>query len=192
MHYVRAPVQRCHRVTEPLCCRARKRRNREMVNCDDRICAFFHASVTILDGWVEDKEATSRDHFAKGRRLQRFKGHDLCDRGLKKQPISDFLSDAIEDWKSRAKAGFCAPRLRGAESDGAGIRAASSHRRRQRIHRDYHSLSKLEKRAKVRNSHISLFSASIECACAFADDVRRMSAKLYGEDPPTATPVSVS
>lgn len=29
-----------------------------MNQCDQKMCAFFRASITVPDGWVEDKEAT--------------------------------------------------------------------------------------------------------------------------------------
>jgi len=30
-----------------------------MRQCDGKLCASFRASITISDGWIEDKEATS-------------------------------------------------------------------------------------------------------------------------------------
>jgi hypothetical protein len=67
------------------------------------------ASIAIPEGWIEDKEASNY-----------FKAQMLLPKGLDfekapakiyaivrynrdKKPISDFLSDSMKDWKSRAK-----------------------------------------------------------------------------------------
>jgi hypothetical protein len=80
-----------------------------MNQCDGKLCAFYRASITIPDGWVEDKEAT--DYFKVQMLLP--KGLDFDKAPAKiyvvvrynrnKQPISDFLPDSIADWKGRAK-----------------------------------------------------------------------------------------
>ena len=80
-----------------------------MRRCDGRLCPLFRASITIPEGWVEDKEASNY-----------FKAQMLLPKGLDfekapakiyavvrynrdKKPISDFLPDSMKDWKSRAK-----------------------------------------------------------------------------------------
>jgi hypothetical protein len=80
-----------------------------MNHCDGKLCAFYRASITIPDGWVEDKEAT--DYFKVQMLLP--KGLDFDKAPAKiyvvvrynrnKQSISDFLPDSIADWKGRAK-----------------------------------------------------------------------------------------
>ena len=80
-----------------------------MRQCEGKLCAVFRASITIPDGWVEDKEAS--DYFKAQMLLP--KGADFEKAPAKiyavvhynraKQPISDFLPDTIKDWKSRAK-----------------------------------------------------------------------------------------
>jgi hypothetical protein len=73
------------------------------------LCASFRASITIPDGWVQDKEASA--YFDAQMLLP--KGVDFGKARAKiyvvvrynrdKQPISDFLPDSIADWNSRAK-----------------------------------------------------------------------------------------
>jgi hypothetical protein len=80
-----------------------------MNQCDQKICAFFRASITLPDGWVEDEAATR--YFNSQFLLP--KGVDFDNAQAKiyvavrynrnKQPISDFIPDAIADWRSRAK-----------------------------------------------------------------------------------------
>lgn len=75
----------------------------------EKLCAFFRASITLPDGWVEDREATA--YFNTQFLLP--KGVDFDDAQAKiyvivrynrtKQPIADFIPDAIADWQSRAK-----------------------------------------------------------------------------------------
>jgi hypothetical protein len=82
-------------------------------HCPDqqKLCPFFRASVTVPDGWVEDKEATR--HFnaiilvPKGVEFNDAKAviYALALFNRDKQPISTFLPDAVDDWKSRAKDG---------------------------------------------------------------------------------------
>jgi len=77
--------------------------------CDHKMCGFFRASITLPDGWVEDKEAT--EYFNAQFLLP--KGVDFDSAQAKiyvvvrynrnKQPISDFIPDTIADWRSRAK-----------------------------------------------------------------------------------------
>ena len=80
-------------------------------HCEDQkqLCPFFRASVTVPDGWVEDKEASR--HFnavillPKGVAFNDSQAtiYAIALYNRKKQPISDFLPDGIKDWKSRAK-----------------------------------------------------------------------------------------
>ena len=80
-----------------------------MRQCDDKLCASFRASITIPDGWTEDKEAS--DYFRAQMLLP--KGIDFDKAPAKiyvvvrynrnKKPLSDFLPDTIKDWKGRAK-----------------------------------------------------------------------------------------
>ena len=80
-----------------------------MRQCEGKLCALFRASITIPDGWVEDKEAS--DYFKAQMLLP--KGVDFEKAPAKiyavvrynraKRPISDFLPDTIKDWRSRAK-----------------------------------------------------------------------------------------
>jgi len=80
-----------------------------MNQCDGKLCASFRASITIPDGWVEDKEAS--DYFKVQMLLP--KGLDFDKAPAKiyalvrynraKQPVTNFLPDSIKDWKSRAK-----------------------------------------------------------------------------------------
>jgi hypothetical protein len=82
-----------------------------LYHCAERqqLCPFLRASVTIPDGWVEDKAATR--HF--GAVIVLPKGVDFNDSqaiiyaialyNRDKRPVADFLPEAVEDWKSRAK-----------------------------------------------------------------------------------------
>jgi len=80
-----------------------------MQQCGGKLCAQFRASITVPDGWIEDKEAGNY-----------FNAQMLLPRGLdfekapakiyvvvrynrNRQPVSDFLPASIKDWKSRAK-----------------------------------------------------------------------------------------
>lgn len=80
-----------------------------MRQCDGKLCPSFRASITIPDGWVEDKEAS--DYFRVQMLLPKGVDFDKAPAKIyvvvrynrKKQPISDFLPDAIKDWNARAK-----------------------------------------------------------------------------------------
>ncbi|HEY6024492.1 MAG TPA: hypothetical protein VIV34_09985 [Pseudolabrys sp.] len=80
-----------------------------MNQCDGKLCASFRASITIPDGWVEDKEAS--DYFKvqlllpKGLEFEKApaKIYAVVRYNRNRQPITDFLPDSIKDWKSRAK-----------------------------------------------------------------------------------------
>lgn len=77
--------------------------------CDQKMCAFFRASITLPDGWVEDQEATkyfnSQFLLPKGVEFDAApaKIYVVVRYNRNKQPISDFTPDAISDWRSRAK-----------------------------------------------------------------------------------------
>ena len=80
-----------------------------MNQCDGKLCAFFRVSITIPDGWVEDKEAT--DYFKVQMLLPKnvefdkapAKIYAMARYNRNKQPISDFLPDSIKDWRDRAR-----------------------------------------------------------------------------------------
>ena len=82
-----------------------------MNQCDGKLCAFFRASLTIPEGWVEDKEATAyfkvQMLLPKGVEFDKApaKIYAVVRYNRNKQPISDFMPDNIADWKSRAKDG---------------------------------------------------------------------------------------
>lgn len=77
--------------------------------CGQKLCPSFRASITLPDGWVEDNEATR--YFNAQFLLP--KDVDFDDAPAKiyvvvrynrnKQPIADFVPDAIADWQSRAR-----------------------------------------------------------------------------------------
>jgi len=77
--------------------------------CDQKLCPSFRASITPPDGWVEDSEATR--YFNAQFLLPQ--GVEFDDAPAKiyvvvrynrnKQPISDFVPDAIADWQRRAR-----------------------------------------------------------------------------------------
>lgn len=75
----------------------------------NKMCAFFRASVTLPDGWVEDKEAT--EYFNSQFLLPQGVGFERAQAKIyvvvrynrAKQPIADFVPDAVADWRSRAK-----------------------------------------------------------------------------------------
>lgn len=77
--------------------------------CDGKVCTFFRASVTIPDGWVEDKEAT--DYFNAVFMLPKDVAFDdapakiyaIARYNRDKQPAATFIPAAIKDWKGRSK-----------------------------------------------------------------------------------------
>lgn len=77
--------------------------------CDQKLCPSFRASITLPDGWVEDSEATK--YFNSQFLLPQGVDFDAAPAKIyvavrynrTKQPIADFIPDAIADWKSRAK-----------------------------------------------------------------------------------------
>lgn len=79
--------------------------------CDGGVCAFFRASTTVPDGWVEDAEATRE------LRVQMLlpKGQDFDEAPAKiytlvrynagrKLQVADIVKDTYADWGRRAKA----------------------------------------------------------------------------------------
>jgi len=77
--------------------------------CDQKICPFFRASITPPDGWVEDGEATryfnAQFLLPKGVEFDAApaKIYVVVRYNRNKQPIADFVPDAVADWHSRAK-----------------------------------------------------------------------------------------
>lgn len=78
--------------------------------CDhNKMCAFFRASITVPDGWVEDKEATAyfNAQFLLPKDVEfdnaQAKIYVIVRYNRNKQPIADFIPDTIADWRSRAK-----------------------------------------------------------------------------------------
>jgi hypothetical protein len=88
---------------------ARSEIQKFLIHCDGKLCPFFRASVTVPDGWVEDKEAT--DYFKAVFMLPSGKSFDDAPAKIyaitvvnrDKKPIDVFLPDMIKDWKSRSK-----------------------------------------------------------------------------------------
>ena len=79
-----------------------------MRDCDGKLCAYFKASITVPEGWVEDKEASS----ALGVQMLLPKGQDFEKAPAKiyalvrynkdKQPVSAITRDTYRDWKERS------------------------------------------------------------------------------------------
>jgi hypothetical protein len=80
-----------------------------MRDCDMKLCAFYRASITIPEGWVENKEA-SRElgvqmllpkdvDFEKAPT----KIYALVRYNKDKQPVSAITKDTYRDWKERSK-----------------------------------------------------------------------------------------
>jgi len=77
--------------------------------CDNKMCAFFRASITIPPGWTEDKAAT---HYFNSQFLLPVgvpfekapaKIYVVVRYNRNRQPISDFIPQAMADWKGRTK-----------------------------------------------------------------------------------------
>ena len=74
-----------------------------------QLCAFFRPSVTVPDGWVENKEAT--EYFKAVMLLpdgvsfekSPVKVYAMAVYNPGKRPLTAFLPDAVADWKRRAK-----------------------------------------------------------------------------------------
>lgn len=80
-----------------------------MNQCNGKLCPFFRASITIPDGWVEDRDATchfnSQFLLPKGTDFEKAaaKIYVAVKYNRKKQPISDFMPENIADWHRWAK-----------------------------------------------------------------------------------------
>jgi hypothetical protein len=80
-----------------------------MNDCDGKLCAFFRASLTIPEGWVEDKEASSalgvQMLLPKGQAFENApaKIYALVRYNKAKQPLSTFKQAAYRDWHERSK-----------------------------------------------------------------------------------------
>jgi hypothetical protein len=80
-----------------------------MRDCDGKLCAYFKASITVPEGWVEDKEASS----ALGVQMLLPKGQDFEKAPAKiyvlvrynkdKQPVTAITRDTYRDWKERSR-----------------------------------------------------------------------------------------
>jgi hypothetical protein len=94
-------------LTTPVCAEVQK----ILLHCPEQqtLCPFFRPSVTVPDGWVEDKEATQ--YFKAVLMLPNdvafenspVKIYALAVYNRDKRPLAVFLPDAIADWKRRAK-----------------------------------------------------------------------------------------
>lgn len=80
-----------------------------MNQCDNKLCPFFRASITIPPGWTEDKEATRYFNLQfllpVGVAFEKApaKIYVVVRYNRNRQPISDFIPEGIADWKGRAK-----------------------------------------------------------------------------------------
>jgi hypothetical protein len=80
-----------------------------MNQCDNKLCPFFRASITIPPGWTEDKEATRYFNLQfllpEGVAFEKApaKIYVVVRYNRNRQPIGDFIPEGIADWKSRAK-----------------------------------------------------------------------------------------
>jgi hypothetical protein len=80
-----------------------------MRQCDGKLCAYFRASITIPEGWVEDPEA-SRELgvqllLPKGQPFDTApaKIYALVRYNKDKKPLSATARDTYRDWSERAK-----------------------------------------------------------------------------------------
>ena len=88
---------------------ARSEIQKFLIQCEGKLCPFFRASVTVPDGWVEDKEATN--YFKAVFMLPSGMSFDAAPAKIyaiavsnrEKKPISVFLPDMVKDLKSRSK-----------------------------------------------------------------------------------------
>jgi hypothetical protein len=79
--------------------------------CEQKMCAYFRATITIPDNWVEDKEA-SREFDAqmllpRGKTFEKApaKIYVAVRYNPKKQPVADFVLDAHAELRDSAKDG---------------------------------------------------------------------------------------
>jgi len=80
-----------------------------MRQCDGKLCASFQASITVPEGWAEDKEA-SRELgvqmlLPKGQSFEAapVKIYALVRYNREKQPVSAIARDTYRDWRERSK-----------------------------------------------------------------------------------------
>jgi hypothetical protein len=79
-----------------------------MRDCDMKLCAFFKASITVPEGWVEDKEASSalgvQMLLPKGQEFEKApaKIYALVRYNKDKAPVSTITRDTYRDWKERS------------------------------------------------------------------------------------------
>ena len=77
--------------------------------CDGKMCASFRASITVPEGWVEDKEA-SRE-LGVQMLLPKGKGFDeapakiyaMVHYNREKKAVSTFLPAQLQEWRGLAK-----------------------------------------------------------------------------------------
>ena len=80
-----------------------------MRHCDGKLCAYYRASVTIPEGWVEDPEASRKLGvqmlLPKGQSFEAApaKIYVLVRYNREKQPVSAIARDTYRDWRERAK-----------------------------------------------------------------------------------------
>jgi hypothetical protein len=81
-----------------------------MRQCDGKLCVSYRASITVPEGWVEDKEA-SRELgvqmlLPKGQEFEKApaKIYVLVRYNKDKKPVSAITRDTYRDWSERAKA----------------------------------------------------------------------------------------
>lgn len=80
-----------------------------MRTCENKLCGYFRAAITIPDNWVEDKQASraldAQMLLPKGQTFEKAKAkiYVAVRYNRRKQPTSDFLPDAYAQLKSSAK-----------------------------------------------------------------------------------------
>jgi hypothetical protein len=80
-----------------------------MRQCDGKLCASYRASITVPEGWVEDKEAGRelgvQMLLPKGVDFEKApaKIYALVRYNKDKQPVSAIAKDTYRDWRERAK-----------------------------------------------------------------------------------------
>jgi hypothetical protein len=79
-----------------------------MRDCDMKLCAFFKASITAPEDWIEDKEASSalgvQMLLPKGQEFEKApaKIYALVRYNKDKAPVSSVSRDTYRDWKERS------------------------------------------------------------------------------------------
>src|SRR5476651_591246 len=93
-----------------------------MNQCDGKMCAFFRASITIPDGWVEDKEATK--YFNSQFLLPKGLDFEKPRQGRQDQQARRFAA-------RRRQTGVPAPPVRRAQPRRTRLRVSVRHHRRR-------------------------------------------------------------